>query len=100
MEKQHFVIYLNPSRPDFAQTMTDEERNIMQEHVAYWTEYMKQEIMLVFGPVMDPNGVYALGIVLVDDEEQLKNLIDNDPASRINKISVLFNQRLNITAFS
>lgn len=85
MEKKYFVIYLNPSSPDFAQTMTDEERSIMHEHVAYWTEYMKQGIMLVFGPVMDPSGVYGLGIVLVDDEEQLKSLIDGDPASKINK---------------
>ena len=37
MGKQHFVIYLNPSRPDFAQTMTDEERSIIQQHVEYWT---------------------------------------------------------------
>jgi uncharacterized protein YciI len=84
MEKKHFAVYLNPSRSDFAQTMTEEERNIMQQHVAYWTEYSKQGIMLVFGPVMDPKEVYGLGIVAVDSEEQLKSLIENDPASKIN----------------
>jgi uncharacterized protein YciI len=99
MEKQYFVIYLNPSRPDFAQTMTDEESNVMHEHVTYWTEYMKQGIMLVFGPVMHPNGVYGLGIVAVDNEDQLKKLIDGDPASKINKyeyypISALTSQHL------
>jgi len=85
MEKKYFAVYLNPSRSDFAQTMTEEERNTMQQHVAYWTEYSKQGIMLVFGPVMDPKEVYGLGIVAVDSEEQLKNLIENDPASKINK---------------
>ena len=39
----------------------------------------------MFGPVMDPKEVYGLGIVAVDSEEQLKNLIENDPASKINK---------------
>ena len=29
MEKQFFAVYLNPSRPDFAMTMTAEEREIM-----------------------------------------------------------------------
>jgi uncharacterized protein YciI len=85
MDKKHFVIYLIPSRPDFAQTMTDEERNIMLQHVAYWKTYLDQGVMLVFGPVFDPKGGYGLGIVAVDDEKQLLDLIEKDPASRINK---------------
>jgi len=84
MEKKYFALYLNPSRPNFAQTMTDEERNIMLRHIEYWKGYLKQGIMLVFGPVMDPKEVYGLGIVAVDDETQLAHLIENDPASKIN----------------
>ena len=84
MDKKYFVLYLNPARPDFAQTMTDEERKIMQQHIAYWTNYLNQGIMIVFGPVLDPKEVYGLGVVTVDDESQLKNLIENDPASKIN----------------
>jgi uncharacterized protein len=37
--------------------------------------------MLVFGPVLDPNGVYGLGIVAVDNEERVSGLISKDPAS-------------------
>ena len=85
MEKKYFVLYLNPVRPDFAQTMSDEQRNVMQQHIAYWTNYLKQGIMLVFGPVLDPKEVYGLGIVAVDDENQLATLIEHDPASKINK---------------
>ena len=76
---------LIPSRPTFAQDMTNEERTIMQQHVVYWKDYMEQGIMLVFGPVLDPAGVYGLGILEVDDEEQAKTLMANDPASSINK---------------
>ncbi|WP_018616129.1 YciI family protein [Segetibacter koreensis] len=85
MNKHYFVLKLLPNRPDFAETMTTEERNIMQQHVSYWKEYLDKGIMLVFGPVLDPKGVYGLGIIAVDNEEQVKTLIDNDPASAINK---------------
>ena len=43
-----------PRRPDFAQTMTDEERSIMQQHVSYWKEYVNMGMVLVYGPVIKP----------------------------------------------
>jgi len=85
MDKKYFALYLLPSRPDFAQTMTDEERTIMMKHVGYWTEIMNQGKVLAFGPVLDPAEVYGLGIVSVDDEQEVKDLIANDPAVEINR---------------
>ena len=85
MNKKYYVIKLIPNRADFAQTMTSEERSIMQQHIAYWKEYMSQGIMLIFGPVLDPTGVYGLGIISADSDEQVKQLTGNDPASKINK---------------
>ena len=84
MNKKHFVLYLIPSRPDFAQTMTDDERSIMGEHVAYWTEKMKEGKVVTFGPVLDPESVYGLGIIAVDDEKEVTSFIENDPAAKIN----------------
>ena len=83
MEKRHFMLKMLPRRPNFAQTMTDEDRKIVQQHIAYWKEYMRKGIMLVFGPVLDPKGIYGIGIVEVDSEEQVRSLLDNDPASVI-----------------
>ncbi len=85
MEKQFFAVYLNPSRSDFATTMTDSERAIMMQHVAYWTEKMKQGKVYAFGPVMDPKEIYGLGIVAVESEEEMKDIIANDPAGKINR---------------
>ena len=85
MDKKHFVLYLLPSRPDFAQTMTDEERGIMMKHVNYWTDMMNQGKVVAFGPVLDPNEVYGLGIVSVQDEQEVNDLIANDPAAKINR---------------
>ena len=83
------MLKLKPSRTSFAQDMTTEERGIMQQHVAYWSGLMAQGFVLAFGPVLDPNGVYGLGIVEVDSEDQVKQFIANDPASTINQYEVL-----------
>ena len=85
MPKSYFALYLLPSRPDFAMTMTDEERSIMMEHVGYWTNLLNQGKVIAFGPVMDPKAVYGLGIISVDSEDEVKTFIANDPAARINR---------------
>jgi hypothetical protein len=85
METKFFALYLIPPRPDFALTMSDEERNIMMSHVQYWTKLMNQGLVVVFGPVLDPKEIYGLGIVKVESDEQLKSLIDNDPANGLNR---------------
>ena len=84
MEKQFFAVYLNPSRPDFAMTMTAEEREIMMQHVAYWTEKLKQGKVYAFGPVSEPKEIYGLGVVGVENEQELQDFIANDPAGKIN----------------
>jgi uncharacterized protein len=84
MEKKHFVLYLLPTRPNFAQTMTDEERSIMLAHIGYWTDLMKKGKILVFGPVLDPKEVYGIGIVSVESEQEVQDLIAGDPAGKIN----------------
>ena len=83
--KKHFLLRLNPTRPGFAQDMLPEERITMQEHIHYWKNLMKQGIALVFGPVHDPKGVYGLGIIQAESEDQVRTLIANDPANTINK---------------
>jgi len=85
MKKKFFALKLLPNRPDFAQTMTAEERTVMEAHIAYWMPFLESGTMIVFGPVLDPLGVYGLGIIAVDSEDEVAPLIANDPASKINK---------------
>jgi uncharacterized protein len=80
----HYFLKLLPCRPTFAFDMTTEERETMQQHVAYWQTFMQQGKVVVFGPVMDPAGPYGMGVVQADDEEAIRAFIDGDPASRIN----------------
>jgi uncharacterized protein len=84
MDKKYFVLHLLPCRPDFAFTMTDVEKSIMEQHVSYWREQMQYGKVLVFGPVLDPKGPYGLGIVAVELEEEVVSFIENDPASKLN----------------
>ena len=85
MDKKYFALYLLPSRPDFAQTMNEDERSIMMKHVAYWTGLMNQGKVVAFGPVLDPKEVYGLGIIAVEDEQEVREFISNDPAATINR---------------
>lgn len=84
MQKQFYAVYLRPLRPDFATTMSSEELSIMQQHVAYWTEKLQQGKVYAFGPVMDPQAIYGLGVVAVETEQELQEFIANDPAGKIN----------------
>ena len=85
MEKQFYAVYLKPLRPDFAITLTDDERSIMMQHVGYWTDLLNKGKVYAFGPVMDPKEIYGLGVVTVETEQELKDIIANDPAGKINR---------------
>ena len=75
-----FVFRLRAPRPTFAQDMTDEEREIMGRHAAYWQPYVDSGRMVVFGPVLDGSGSWGLGVVEADDEEELRGFAAGDPA--------------------
>lgn len=78
--KLHFMLKSTPPRTTFPEDMTPEERNIMMQHIAYWTEQQNQGIALVFGPVRKPNDPHGLAIIEVEDEAQVSKLISEDPA--------------------
>jgi hypothetical protein len=84
MNKKYYFIRLVPRRPDFSQTMTEEERGIMLAHAGYWREHMKNGNVVVFGPVFDPKGAYGMGVVAAESEEELAGFLRGDPAGEIN----------------
>jgi len=82
--KSHYFLKLIPCRPTFALDMTDAERAIMGQHIAYWKPFLASGEVVVFGPVMDPAGPYGIGIVAAESEAAIRTFIANDPASQIN----------------
>jgi uncharacterized protein YciI len=74
-----FVFRLNAPRPTFALDMTDEERDIMGRHAAYWQPFIDSGQMVIFGPVLDTTGSWGLGVVEADDEDELRAFAASDP---------------------
>lgn len=76
----HVFVRTNNPRPTFHLDMTPEERGRMERHVAYWSEKAEEGIAVLFGPVLDPEGVYGIGVYRVDDLAHMRRMIDGDPA--------------------
>jgi uncharacterized protein len=77
---RYYAYRLIPPRPTFHLDMTEEERVIMQRHVAYWTEQKDAGKVLIFGPVVSDAGAWGLGVIRVADESEVAPMIDGDPA--------------------
>jgi uncharacterized protein len=87
-EKKHFFLKLNPPRQSFITDMSEEERGIMQRHIAYWAPYVNDGTVIVLGPVMDPKGGYGIAVVSIESEDQLTQIIADDPANGLNSYEV------------
>jgi uncharacterized protein YciI len=73
------VFRLIAPRPDFALTLSDEERELMGRHAAHWQPYVESGQMVVIGPVLDDTGSWGLAVVETDDEDGLRAHADRDP---------------------
>ncbi len=82
-EKKHFFVKLIPSRLTFPFDITDEERNVMKEHAAYWQAWQDKGYVIVYGPVFDPNGTFGMGVIETEDEAFFEEFQKNDPAVKI-----------------
>jgi uncharacterized protein len=74
-----FVLRLIAPRPNFAQTLTDAERETMSRHAAHWSPYLERGDMVVFGPVLTDENSYGLAVVETDDEIALREFAAQDP---------------------
>jgi len=74
-----FVLRLIAPRPNFAKTMTDPEREIMNRHAAHWHPYLERGDMVVFGPILTDDDSYGLAVVETDDEQALREFAAQDP---------------------
>src|ERR1700745_1264379 len=74
-----FVLRLIAPRPNFADTLTDSEREIMSRHAAHWRPYVERGDMVVFGPVLTDEDSFGLAVVETDDEQALREFAAQDP---------------------
>ncbi len=74
-----FVLRLKAPRPAFAQTLTEDEREIMGRHAAHWTPWLERGAMVIFGPVLTDDDSYGLAVVETEDEQELRDFAAQDP---------------------
>jgi uncharacterized protein YciI len=75
-----FLLRLIPPRADFAQTMTDDERKTMADHLTYFEQLMADGKVLVYGPVADPEGVWGMAVMRVADRAEVLEIGARDPS--------------------
>lgn len=80
MPKQHFFLRLIPPRPTFVRDMTPDERNLMGQHAAYTRQFFEQGKILAYGPVMAAAGAFGFAVFEVDDESEVRGILDADPS--------------------
>ena len=85
MEKKNFFVTLTPPRVTFPYDMSNDEREIMKRHVAYWHNLLDKGFAIAFGPVMDPNGPFGMAVVEVDSQDQVNEIVAGDPANVLHK---------------
>ena len=77
---KYFLFKLIPPRPTFPQDITESEGKLMQDHVAYWRGLADKRTALIFGPVLDPDGMYGIAIIETNDGTVVQDIGKNDPA--------------------
>jgi uncharacterized protein YciI len=80
MANQHFFIKLIPPRSTFPADITDAERGLMAAHSDYCQRQFNAGKLLVYGPVMSPDGAFGMGILEVADEAEARQFGGNDPS--------------------
>lgn len=88
------MIRLQAPRPNFAVDLDDEEREIMRRHAAYWQPYVDSGQMVVFGPVLDDEGSFGLGVLEADDEDALRAFATADPVVTTGTARILVGRML------
>jgi uncharacterized protein YciI len=87
-EKMYFAAIMPSPRPSFPADMSDEERRIMKDHSEFWKALMEDGQGIIAGPVLDPKGAYGYGVVVAGSADEVRTLLENDPAQKINKIEI------------
>jgi len=59
--------------------MTDSERALMMEHVRYTHGQFAAGKVLIFGPVLAPDGPFGMGVFEATDEAEVRAILEQDP---------------------
>jgi len=75
---EQFFVRLNGTREDWPNNMTPDEEKIMSEHFHYLKDLVKQEKVLMAGPVFEP--VFGLIVVQAGSKAEAREMVEKDPS--------------------
>ena len=84
-----FYAKLTGNRPNFATTMTPEERTVMAAHGVFLKEQLAAGKLVVAGPVMDPAGGFGMGVFEAASLEEVQAITRSDPANAVGRYDII-----------
>ena len=86
----YFFLKLLAPRPGFNQDMSSSEKDLMHQHFNYWKALQDQGKVVVFGPVLDPQEIFGMAIVVANREDEIQQITDHDPAVKSGLLKPVF----------
>ncbi|MEO6797728.1 MAG: YciI family protein [Candidatus Dormibacter sp.] len=73
-----WIYFLHPPRTNFAETMTDEEKGVWQQHFARFQRLLADGVIVLVGPTL---GEVNIGIAIFEapDEVSARKVMTEDP---------------------
>jgi uncharacterized protein len=83
-----FFARLVPNRHDFPANITADEGAVMQRHSVFLHEQLAKGSLVVAGPVLDPGGVFGLGVLESESIDDVRALLATDPAGALGRYEI------------
>ena len=73
-----FIYFIRPHKENFAETMTEEEGNIMGVHFEYLKDLLDKGKLILAGP--ETTCKFGIAVIEAESEDEARNIMMNDPA--------------------
>lgn len=73
-----FIYFIRPHKENFAETMSEEEGNIMGVHFEYLKDLLDKGKLILAGP--ETTGKFGIAVIEAESEDEARNIMMNDPA--------------------
>ncbi len=95
MERQQFILFIEPSRPEMPLGPTEEEARLVGEHFAYLTHYHEAGGIVLVGRTQEPPYV-GIAVFEADDADAAQRFAENDPAVKAGVFNLVRVQRYQV----
>lgn len=76
---KYYLCKYVPPRADFLATLSENEKRLAGEHVAFMNDLLNKGVIVAHGPVIDKAGNYGLSIYQLADDLDISTITSKDP---------------------